>query len=245
MRFSSTRRTLILASAALIAAGAAGEASAWGRRKAPAESDFDNIDYATWTDDEPGYRLYPGDEIEVATPSAPELTRTVKVGPDGRITMPLIGNVMAADRSLPELEEALSAAYATRLRRPAVEVTLRQAGPMKVIVGGEVNTPGWVEMPGDLDALQAVLAAGGFKNSARRAEVVVIRRGPGGRPMRRIVDLSRALKDPAGADLVPLRRFDIVYVPKNTVAEAGAFMSQLRDALPFTFNWSLNDPYRR
>ena len=180
MRFSSTRRGLILASATLMALGAGGQAAAWGRKKAPARDSapaFEDIDYATWTDDEPGYRLYPGDEIEMATPSAPELTRILKVGPDGRISVPLVGYVMAADRSLPELESVLSAAYASRLRRPAVEITLRQAAPMKVIVGGEVNTPGWVDMPGDLDALQAVLAAGGFKNSAKRSQVVVIQIG--------------------------------------------------------------------
>jgi polysaccharide export outer membrane protein len=244
MPIDPTRRFLVLAAVAL-AGGASGplpaSALGWGRKPGPA---FADIDYATWSDDEPGYRLYPGDEIEVATPSAPELTRLVKVAPDGRITVPLLGYVMAADRSLPELEDFISQAFASRLRRPAVEITLRQAAPMRVIVGGEVNTPGWVEMPGDLDALQAVLAAGGFKVSAKRSEVVVIRRGPGGRPMRRVVNLSKALKDPAGTDMVPLRRFDIVYVPRSSIAEAGSFMTQLRDVLPFSFNYSLNDPYR-
>ena len=51
---------------------------------------FANIPYATWSDDEPQYRLYPGDELDVAVPSAPELNKTVTVQPDGRIMLPLV-----------------------------------------------------------------------------------------------------------------------------------------------------------
>jgi len=160
------------------------------------------------------------------------------VGPDGRVSLPLIGSVMAADRALPELELLLSQAYATQLVRPDVEVTLKQAAPMKVLVGGEVNAPGWVEMNGDLDSLQAVMAAGGPKSSAKLGQVVIIRRGPGGHLMRRTVDLSRGLRQPGRADLVPLRRFDIVFVPRSGLAEADVYMGQIRDLLPFSFSYA-------
>jgi polysaccharide export outer membrane protein len=236
MRFDPDRRLLILAASALAAAGPAMAGGAFGRSPQPRA--FADIAYATWSDDEPGYRLYPGDQIEVATPTAPELTRTLTVGPDGRISLPLIGSVMAADRALPELELILSQAYATQLVRPDVEVTLKQAAPMKVLVGGEVNAPGWVEMNGDLDSLQAVMAAGGPKSSAKLGQVVIIRRGPGGRLMRRTVDLSRGLRQPGRADLVPLRRFDIVFVPRSGLAEADVYMGQIRDLLPFSFSYA-------
>jgi polysaccharide export outer membrane protein len=240
MGFDRNRRMLLVVAALATAAGPAA-AVGFGRERKPR---FSDIPYATWSEDEPGYRLYPGDEIEVATPTAPELTRTVKLGPDGRIDLPLIGSVMAADREVPELEHLLSQAYASRLVRPVVEVALKQAGPVKVFVGGEVGAPGVFDIVGDVDALQAVFMAGGFKASARRGEVVVLRRGAGGRAMMRTVDLSRALKGARGAERVPLRRFDVVYVPRSGVAEVGAFMSQIRDALPIGFSYSLNSPYR-
>ncbi|MBS0294684.1 MAG: polysaccharide export protein [Proteobacteria bacterium] len=236
MRLDPNRRILILTATLLAAAGPAMAGGAFGLGARP--RDFADISYATWTDDEPGYRLYPGDQIEVATPTAPELTRVLTVGPDGRISLPLIGSVMAADRALPELEMVLSQAYATQLVRPDVEVTLKQAAPMKVLVGGEVNTPGWVEMSGDLDSLQAVMAAGGPKGSAKLGQVVIIRRGPGGHLMRRTVDLSRGLRQPGRSDLVPLRRFDIVYVPRSGLAEADVYMGQIRDLLPFSFSYA-------
>lgn len=238
MRFDPKRRTFLIGAATLAAAGSA-HAFPWDRRSAA----FPDIPYATWTDREPEYRFYPGDQVEIALPSAPELDRTVVVGPDGRVSMPLVGSLMAADRTVEELGSAVSAAYRDQLSRPEAQVSLKQAAPMRVLVGGEVNTPGWVEMSGDLDALQAVFAAGGVKATARLGDVVIVRRAPGGRPMRRVVNLARALKDPAHSDLVPLRRFDIVFVPRSSLAEAGAFMAQVRDLLPFSFSYNLNNPY--
>lgn len=236
MDSAPTRRALFVVAAGLALAPCA--ADGWplgGASRGPA---FENIAYADWVDSEPDYRLYPGDQIEVATPSAPELNRLLTVGPDGRISLPLIGTVMAADRTASDLETLLSRAYATELVRPNVEVTLKQPAAMKVLVGGEVATPGWVDMNGDLDALQAVMAAGGPKPTGRMASTVIIRRAPGGRLMRRTADLARGLRGPAGADLVPLRRFDIVFVPRSSLGEADAFMAKVRDLLPFGINYA-------
>src|SRR5450755_2068921 len=61
---------------------------------------FPNIGYATWTDAEPPYRLYPGDVLTVETPAAPELNRTITVQADGRISLPLLPPIMVADRSI-------------------------------------------------------------------------------------------------------------------------------------------------
>lgn len=213
------------------------------RTHRPRPAPFTDIPYASWDDNEPGYLLYPGDEIEVATPTAPELTRTVKVGPDGRIALPLIGQVMAADRSLSELQAGLVQAYSAQLVRPVVEVSLKQAGPLKVFVGGEVGTPGAYDMPGDIDALQAVIMAGGFKTTAKSGKVVIIRRGPGGRPMTRTVDIARLARGKPGAEPVPLRRFDIIFVPRSTIAEVGVFVQSIRDALPISFSYNFGGAY--
>ena len=162
------------------------------------------------------------------------------VGPDGRVAMPLVGQVMAADRTLYELESELVAAYTPILRRPEVEVVLRQAGPLKVWVDGEVRQPGVYDMPGDIDVHQAVILAGGFLPSARRNEVGLIRRGPGGTRMMRRVDLSGNDREH-----VAVRRMDVVYVPRTTLAEVAVFFSQIRDALPIGFNYTINGQYQQ
>ena len=201
-------------------------------------AEFPNIAYADWTEFEPEYRLAPGDEFDLVVPSAPELNRTLRVGFDGRVMLPLDVKVMAADRSPEELEADIAAAYAAQLVRPDAEVVVKQAQPMRIFVGGEVGDPGMYDMAGDIDALQAVIQAGGFTPAARRAEVVVIRRGPDGRAMMRTVDLMRAVTDASRADAVPLRRFDVIYVPRSTIAEVGLFVRQAFDAVPFSSGFS-------
>jgi protein involved in polysaccharide export with SLBB domain len=198
---------------------------------------FANIPYATWTDDEPQYRLYPGDELDVVVPSAPELDKTVTVQPDGRIMLPLVAPQMAAGHSAGELQQELSQAYSGQLLRPDVTVVVR-AQPLKVFVGGEVGKAGVYDMPGDMDALRAIVEAGGFLDTGKKSQVVIIRRSRDGRPMMRTVNFDRPLRDAGHADLVPLRRFDIIYVPKTGLAEIGAAMTQLRNALPITFSYA-------
>jgi polysaccharide export outer membrane protein len=198
---------------------------------------FANIPYATWTDDEPQYRLYPGDELDVVVPSAPELNKTVTVQPDGRIMLPLVAPQMAAGRSAGELQQALSQAYSSQLLRPDITVVVR-AQPIKVFVGGEVGKAGVYDMPGDMDALRAIVEAGGFLDTGKKSQVVIIRRSRDGRPMMRTVNLDKPFRDAGHADLVPLRRFDIVYVPKTGLAEIGVFMTQVRNALPVSFSYA-------
>ncbi len=218
----------------LPAAGSAG-----GRVQPVGQAGFPDIPFADWTEAEPEYVLYPGDEIEVATPTAVELTRTQKIGPDGRIALPLIGQVMAADRTIAELESDVAGAYASQLLRPVVEVTLKQAGPLKIWVDGEVRTPGVYDMAGDIDAYQAVIMAGGFMPTARQQEVALIRRGPGGVRMMRAADLR-----PRRGEVIALRRGDILFVPRTTLGEVANFVTQIRNALPVGFTYALNGQYQ-
>jgi protein involved in polysaccharide export with SLBB domain len=226
-------RRMVLVGALLLS----GCASSPSRGETTGAAGFADIPYADWSDYEPPYRLYPGDEVEVTIPSAPELNKLVTVQPDGRISLPLISPVMVADRTILEARTELTEAYADQLLRPEVGLSVK-AAPLKVFVGGEVGNPGVIDMVGDADALRAVVQAGGFKPSGDVKRVIVLRRGPDGRGMMRTVNLSRGLRR-GDVDLVPLRRFDIVYVPRSGVASAGIFVTQyIRDLIPATFGFS-------
>lgn len=214
-------------------------ASGGDRVQMVGRSSFPEIGFADWTENEPEYVLYPGDEIEVATPTAVELTRTQRIGPDGRISLPLVGQIMAADRTIAEVEADASDAFASQLRRPVVEITLKTAGPIRVWVGGEVRTPGMIEMNGDLDAYQAVIQAGDFLPTARQHEVALIRRGPGGVRMMRAVDLR-----PRRGEVVALRRGDIIFVPRSNLGEVANFVSLFRNALPIGFSYAIGGQYQ-
>jgi polysaccharide export outer membrane protein len=227
------RIAVAVTAAALLAAGCASDNA---KHTTPG---FSNIGYASWRDDEPAYRLYPGDVLDVAAPSAPELGRTVTVQPDGRISLPLIRPVMAADRSVAQLEAELAQAYSSQLVRPQIDVDVKTATPLRVFVGGEVGKAGVYDMPGDITALQAVLMAGGFSNTAQDRSVVIVRRGIDGRPMMRHVNLHDAIFHADQTDQVPLRRFDIIYVPRTGIANADLFVLQyLRGLTPVDFSYA-------
>jgi protein involved in polysaccharide export with SLBB domain len=204
------------------------------------DGSFQDIGYAAWNDAEPAYQLFPGDEIELVIPSAPENNKVLTVQPDGRVTLPLVGELMVAARPLPEVRAEASRLYARELRRPVVEMSVK-AQPIKVFVGGEVANPAAYDMVGDGDALRAIIQAGGVKTSADLKRVVIIRRGGEGTAMMRTANLSQAFRHGRQPDLVPLARGDVVYVPRSGVANVGLFMQQyLRDALPFTFSYAIN-----
>lgn len=245
---SIDRRLLLLGLAGAVAGCAGGEygarmpqptAASGDRVRNVGPSAFPDIGFADWTEMEPEYVLYPGDEIEIATPTATELTRTQRIGPDGRISLPLVGQILAADRTIAEVEADASAAYASQLRRPLVEVTLKTAGPIRFWVDGEVRTPGVYDMTGDIDAYQAVIQAGGFLPTARQQEVALIRRGPGGVRMMRAVDLR-----PRRGEVVALRRGDIIFVPRSNLGEVANFISLFRNALPIGFSYAIGGQYQ-
>ena len=234
---SIDRRLLLLGLAGAVAGCAGGDygarmprpmASGGDRVRAVGPSAFPDVAFADWTEMEPEYVLYPGDEIEIATPTAPELTRTQKVG-----------QIMAADRTIAEVEADAATAFSSQLRRPVVEVTLKTAGPIRVWVDGEVRTPGVYDMTGDIDAYQAVIQAGGFLPTARQQEVALIRRGPGGVRMMRALDLR-----PRRGEIVALRRGDIIFVPRSNLGEVANFVTLFRNALPIGFSYAIGGQYQ-
>ena len=96
-----------LCAAALLAVSACA-----GTPSTPATADWGQPRFAAWQDTDPAYRFYPGDSIDVTVHSAPELSRTALIGPDGRVSLPLLGNVMVAAKTDYEIANTLADAYA-------------------------------------------------------------------------------------------------------------------------------------
>jgi polysaccharide export outer membrane protein len=233
-------RSAVASFALLIAAGFAG-CAATAHSQEPAR-DAAELGAMTYSDATPAYRFFSGDEIEITNYSAPSLSRTVTIGPDGRIALPMIAPVRAADLTKPELEAALVAAYSSQVRTPEIDVTPKTFGSRQVFVGGEVARPGIYPMPANMDALQAVSLAGGFLPSARRGEVLVMSRAEG-ETQTREVNLSNDAIRHGLPDAAPLQRYDVVYVPRSRISQVNLFMQQfVRDALPvqFSFYYDLN-----
>lgn len=204
----------------------------------PAQSpDFPVTAYPAWRQEDAAYRFYPGDKLRIDVRTAPELSAELTIAPDGRITLPTIGPVMASGQTVRELQDSLEAIYANELRDPALTVTPTEFGSQLVFVGGEVKQPGVFALPGEIDVLQAIVMAGGWTQTSEPTRIIVMRRLPGGEMMTRVVDARGGLGRSALYDIGPLRRFDVVYVTRSAIADQNQFMRQyIRDALPIDFS---------
>jgi protein involved in polysaccharide export with SLBB domain len=192
--------------------------------------------FASWSDALPPHRMGSGDEIELRFLLNPELNDTrLVIGPDGRVTVPLLGPVMAAGLTVDQFRTQLEKGYASKLRVADLDVVIRNYGSSRIFVGGEVKTPGVLPLQGPTDVMQGVLMAGGFLNTARSSEVVIIRRRADNVPMLRTVDLSRYAGTVNAKDDLPLQASDVIFVPKARIAEFDLFVDQyLNQSLPFT-----------
>jgi protein involved in polysaccharide export with SLBB domain len=204
----------------------------------PAQSpDFALTPYPEWRAEDQFYRFYPGDKVRVDVRTAPELSAEMTIAPDGRISLPTIGPMMASGKTTRELQVSVEEIYANELRDPSVVITPMDFGSQKVFVGGEVKQPGVFELPGEIDVLQAILLAGGWTEEGSTTQVIVMRRKPGGELMSRVVDVRNGLARQALYDIGPLQRFDVVYVTRSAIADQNQFIRQyIRQALPIDFS---------
>lgn len=174
----------------------------------------------------PVVTLKPGDQIEIKFRFWPDLNDTQVIRPDGMISLQLVDDVKVAGLTPKELDDKLTSLYASKLKNPEITVIVRSLADQRYYVGGEVANPGLVTMQGKVDVLQAVISAGGLKETASPQSVIVIRKGQKGKPVPYRVNLKNCLyRTHDAADFI-LQPNDIVYVPKSFIANADQFVDQ-------------------
>jgi len=122
------------------------------------------------------YRLGAGDKLRIEVYKDPQLSQSVQIRPDGKITMPLIGDLAAVDMTPIELRDRIAAALKEYVTNPVVTVIVVEAIASSVYVMGEVIKPGPVPLQGPLTALQALAMSGGFKDFANTKDIRILRR---------------------------------------------------------------------
>jgi polysaccharide export outer membrane protein len=182
------------------------------------------------------YVIAVGDEISIKFYTNPELNEDVVVRPDGMISLQLIDDVPAAGRSPKELDAELTKRYTGELADPQISVILKKPLGHRMYVDGQVNTPGEIVVAGDMTLYQALQKAGGLMEGAHRKQVILIRRGPDGKPYGRSIDIRPIQNGTDPSVDVPVQPLDVVYVPRSKIAEVGLFVKQyIRDALPIAY----------
>jgi protein involved in polysaccharide export with SLBB domain len=183
------------------------------------------------------YRIQVGDQLDIKFFYNPELNEQVTVRPDGRISLQLVREIIASDLTPAQLTDLLTQKYAPNLQRPEITVIVRSFSAQRVYVDGEVAKPGMISLTGLMTVLPAISQAGGVKDTARTAEVIVIRRGAGNKPLAITVNLNKAID---GTDMnqdIILKPFDIVYVPKSPIANVNKWVDlYVRKNLPISIS---------
>jgi len=174
-----------------------------------------------------------GDILQVSVWENEDLNKTVKVRPDGRVSFPLIDEVQAEGMTIARLDAEITGRLKEYVRYPDVSIALQEIGGQRVIVLGEVRSPGVYALGENRSILEIAALAGGFTSNAVLKSVIVIKGGLT-QPHAVRLDLNKYLnkgmlvreKD-RFTDNIVLEPRDIVYVPKKFIADLNYTLSQL------------------
>jgi polysaccharide export outer membrane protein len=128
----------------------------------------------------PEYRLGPGDKLRIEVYKDPQLSQSVQIRPDGKITLPLVGDIDANGTTPLKLRDTIATALKEYMNNPVVTVIVVEATAATAYVMGEVNQSGAVTLQGPLTVLQALALAGGLKDFADAKNIRVLRRTASG-----------------------------------------------------------------
>jgi polysaccharide export outer membrane protein len=158
----------------------------------------------------PDYRLVNGDKLRIEVYRDAQLSQSLQIRPDGKITLPLLGDIVAAGRTPTELRDTITAALREYITNPVVTVIVVDSTPGTVFVMGEVNRPGTHAINGPMSILQVLAMAGGFKDFAHTKDIRILRKSSTG--MRTIsFNYNEAIK--GNAQPLILEPGDTVIVP--------------------------------
>lgn len=170
------------------------------------------------------YYMQVSDQLSVYFPSTPAFNFQAKVRPDGRVTSPLYGDVVAEGKTPQGLADELKALYAKELNDPRVVVSVTEFGPQPIYVLGEVKSPNRYVWERGLDLIQAVGMTGGTLRTANLKDVIVMRVAGDGSYSYTAYNMQSL----QGGRQMPvlLHPRDIVIVPTSTIADIGIWLEQ-------------------
>ena len=172
------------------------------------------------------YRLEPGDILQIRYLYHPENDQKEIVRPDGKIRAQHAGEVPAAGFTTTELESILEEQSKAKLRDPEVGVSVVEFAKRNVYVAGEVGKPGPVEYRKGLTPLQAIIEAGGLRETALTTSIVLVRAaGTDGKYVSRSLDIEEVLHE-GKREPITLAPHDVVFVPRTAIAEADIWVDQ-------------------
>ena len=161
---------------------------------------------------DPNYVIGPQDVVDINVWKEPELSRSVPVRPDGKISLPLVNDVQAAGLTPGQLGAQITSDLTKYVTSPQVTVIVAQINSQRIYVLGEVTRAGSYTLLPDMTVLQALSDAGGFTAFANSKKVYVLRQD-GGKQQKIPFNYKDVINGKDPSQNIALKAGDTIIVP--------------------------------
>jgi polysaccharide export outer membrane protein len=154
-----------------------------------------------------------GDVLAINVWKEPDVSRTLPVRPDGKISLPLVGDVQASGLTAKQLRASLEKALQAYIAEPAVTVIVQEVRSQTFNILGDVQRPGTFALTRPTTVLDAIALAGGFREWAKQTKIYVLRTGADGHQQRLPFNYKDVIKGKKMSQNIELKSGDTIIVP--------------------------------
>jgi polysaccharide biosynthesis/export protein len=160
-----------------------------------------------------GFQIGADDVLAINVWKEPEISRSVPVRSDGKVSLPLVGEVQASGQTPKQLETEISKKLTNYISEPEVTVIVQQIKSQRFNILGQVTKPGTYPLSNPTTVLDAIALAGGFRDFAKKKSIYVLRQTPDGSSSRLPFNYKDVIKGKDPQQNIRLEPRDTVYVP--------------------------------
>jgi len=186
---------------------------------APAQTENQTAQEPKLLSREQRYRLQPNDVVEIQFRYTPEYNLTATVQPDGFIALQVAGDVKIGGLTIAGAAAAIVKQASVRLKDPEVNVVLKDFVKPHFVVAGEVARPGTFDLRGDVSVIQAIAMSGGFKETAKQTQVILLRRVNPEYAEVKLLNLRQLMSRNKIREDINLMPDDMLVVPQNRITK--------------------------
>ena len=153
------------------------------------------------------------DRLAINVWKEPDISRSIPVRSDGKISLPLVGEVQATGRTPLKLEQEIAAKLKNYIGEPEVTVIVQQINSQKFNILGQVTRPGSYPIANASTVLDAIAVAGGFRDFAKQKNIYVLRQNADGTQSRMAFNYKQVVKGENTTQNIKLQPRDTIVVP--------------------------------
>jgi polysaccharide export outer membrane protein len=159
------------------------------------------------------YVIGPSDVLAINVWKEPDISRPVTVRSDGKISLPLVGELQAGGQTPKQLEQEIAKKLTSYISEPEVTVMVQETKSQRINILGQVARPGAYQLTSSMTVLDAIATAGGFKDFAKQKNIYILRQKPDGTQERLPFNYKDVIKGKNVEQNIRLEARDTVVVP--------------------------------